>query len=162
MVPVTGLDLHFLPLGENYCSPPSSRRRQGSPGALHLNGFESGSNPKKQIRPTQRSVLFVWCRWPDSNRYAVASSNSIVYFCGKSKHIFRNYTLCFTWRLCILENYVIISKNMLFRSSLWKTAFTTQSVSPRSGWRTNSNLPTKKRGFRLSFFIFYSPASTHS
>ena len=37
---VTGLDLHFLPLGENKGSAPSSRRRQCS-SALHLDGFES-------------------------------------------------------------------------------------------------------------------------
>ena len=31
-----GIDLHFLPLGENRGSPPSSRRRQQSTGLLHL------------------------------------------------------------------------------------------------------------------------------
>ena len=30
-----GIDLHFLPLGENRGSPPSSRRRQQSTGLLH-------------------------------------------------------------------------------------------------------------------------------
>ncbi len=37
---LTGLDLHFLPLGENKGSPRSSPRRQRS-SALHLDGFES-------------------------------------------------------------------------------------------------------------------------
>ena len=32
----TGLDLHFLPRAENKGSPPSSRRRQQSPGLLQL------------------------------------------------------------------------------------------------------------------------------
>ena len=43
---VTGLDLHFLPLGENKGSAPSSRRRQCS-SALHLDGFESNLLAKK-------------------------------------------------------------------------------------------------------------------
>ena len=38
MVEPRGIDLHFLPPGENRGAPPSSRRRQQSTGLLHMIG----------------------------------------------------------------------------------------------------------------------------
>ena len=47
MVPVTGLDLHFLPGAENKGSAASSRIGQRS-SALHLDGFESTHKQKNK------------------------------------------------------------------------------------------------------------------
>ena len=55
--PSVEIRLHFVPLGQNKGSPPSSRRRQRS-SALHLDGFESDSNIK-QKREAEASLFYL-------------------------------------------------------------------------------------------------------
>ena len=58
MVPVTGLDLHFLSLGERklWCCRRRAGGKQGSPGALHSDGFSSAQTQNK--REAYASLLF--------------------------------------------------------------------------------------------------------
>jgi len=52
MVPVTGLDLHFLPLAENRGSNQFLNwLQQVSTGRLHLDGFDSQSRHEKMGYP---------------------------------------------------------------------------------------------------------------
>ena len=58
-VPVTGLDLHFLPLGENRSvAAVETGGKQHPTGVLHLYGFESGGN-KKYPEPLWVRDIFV-------------------------------------------------------------------------------------------------------
>ena len=50
--------LHFCPKGRNRGFVPSSRREQGSTGALHL-GSSNPSSPKAEKRHTERCVFFL-------------------------------------------------------------------------------------------------------
>ena len=47
----TGVDLHFLPLGENRGVPRSSPREQQSTGLLQLDGFDSLPKQEKGNHP---------------------------------------------------------------------------------------------------------------
>ena len=60
LVRMTGLDLHFLPMAENRCSPPSSRRRKRS-STPHLNLFESFTLRNKQIIRTHLIGFGLYC-----------------------------------------------------------------------------------------------------
>ena len=59
IVPLTGLDLHFCPMGKNNGSPRSSPRRQRS-SALHSMGSSPYPHNKKSETPT--GSRFSWCR----------------------------------------------------------------------------------------------------
>ena len=58
-MPLTGLDLHFCPMGKNNGSPRSSPRRQRS-SALHSMGSSPYPHNKKSETPT--GSRFSWCR----------------------------------------------------------------------------------------------------
>ena len=62
----------------NQCvARPLPSQRQ-STGLSHLDGFESGTIPIQKGR--HLPPLLYWCRWPDSNRYAIAGGGFWVHY----------------------------------------------------------------------------------
>ena len=73
MVPVAGLDLHFRPeMDENIGIAGPLPGDQQSTGLLDLIR-SSPATLTETIKGRQCLPFIVWCRWPDSNRHAVAS-----------------------------------------------------------------------------------------
>ena len=55
----------FFSCGENECSAPSGRRRQRSPGLLHLDGFNSHAAIKKNL--IHKDEVLIWRSERDLN-----------------------------------------------------------------------------------------------